>query len=545
MNDGPMTRRRMLRLGTAAAAGIAGIGGIAGCADTPFEFDGDIYSDPARERIPAEKLIGRVRGFMGRRPNIVVILTDDLGYGDLGCYGNTVMRTPNIDRMSREGVRFTDFYASNSLCSPSRAGLLTGRYPHRTGVTWPVQTGGDSILRTIILKLSLALGSLGAIDTRGAQSIAAGLPLSEITLAEALKVAGYATACIGKWHLGDFTSDERYHPSRHGFDFFTGIVGANDDFPVAFWRNRRELVHDIGLDQGRYTGLFTDEAIGFIERSKDRPFFLYMAHKDPHLPNIPSGRFRDKSECGRYGDTVEEVDWSVGRIMECLARNGLDRDTLVIFTSDNGPWYDGSAAPFRGRKGQSYDGGYRVPMIARWPGRIPAGRVCGAASMNIDFFPTFLAMAGLMPPEDRIIDGKDITGLLTGRETRSPHEALYFFHHNELEGVRCDDWKYFRSINTYTWPLPLDKPNTFFGSMAGGRDYRPEGSSESVPTMASWPVLYRVSKDPGECYNVQKKYPRVAAEMGRKLERFERDFTGNPRGWVRSDAKGSVRGGAR
>ncbi|MBN1532776.1 MAG: sulfatase [Spirochaetes bacterium] len=534
----------MLKLGAATAAGIAGIGGLARCGGTPFEFDEEIYSDPARDRIPAERLIGRVRGFRGRRPNIVVILTDDLGYGDLGCYGNRVMKTPHIDRLAREGVRFTDFYASNSLCSPSRAGLLTGRYAHRTGVTWPVQTGGDSLMRRIVLKLSLALGRLGAIDTRGAQSIAAGLPPSEITLAEALKVAGYATACIGKWHLGDFTTDDRYHPLNHGFDFFTGIVGANDDFPVSFWRDRTEMVHDIGIDQGRYTGLFTDEAVRFIERSKNGPFFLYMAHKDPHLPNIPSERFRDKSECGRYGDTVEEVDWSVGRIMECLARNGLDRDTLVIFTSDNGPWYDGSAAPFRGRKGQSFDGGYRVPMIARWPGRIPAGRTCEAASMNIDFFPTFLAMAGLLPPEDRIVDGRDITGLLTGRETISPHEALYFFHHNELEGVRCDDWKYFRQIHTYTWPLPLDKPNTFFGSVAGGRDYRPEGSDESVPTMASWPVLYRVSKDPGECYNVMKKYPRVAEDLGRRLERFEREFTGNPRGWLRSAVK-KAGGGAR
>jgi arylsulfatase A len=531
-----LTRRTLLKLSAAAAAGLSGLG-ILACSseksDVRFNFDPDTYLDPEKDRIPAESVIRKVKGFRGRRPNIIVILTDDMGYGDLGCYGSKAIKTLYIDQLAREGMRFTDFYAANSLCSPSRAGLLTGRYPHRTGVTWPVQSGKDTFMRKLMVSIGLRMGALGVLDLRGARSIAKGLPFSEITIAEALRVAGYRSACLGKWHLGDFVTDDRFLPRKHGFDYFIGFNGANDDFPVSFWRNETELVKDIGIDQARYTGLLTKEAIDFIERSKDKPFFLYFSHKDPHLPCFPSERFVDSSEGGRHGDTVQEVDWSVGEILSCLKRNGLDRNTIIIFTSDNGPWYDGSSGSLRGRKGQSFEGGYRVPMIAWFPGRIPAGVVCGEPSMGMDFFPTFLLIAGLELPSDRIIDGKNIWGLLSGKEKKTPHEALYFFHHDELEGVRTGKWKYFRYINTYTWPIPMDKPNHFIGIVSGGRDYKPEGSDISVPTMATWPVLYNMELDPGESYNVMKKYPGVVERMNRMLEEFEREFIDNPRGWIK------------
>ncbi|HDP80923.1 MAG TPA: steryl-sulfatase, partial [Spirochaetes bacterium] len=284
----------------------------------------------------------------------------------------------------------------------------------------------------------------------------------------------------------------------------------------------------------KYTGLFTREAEDFITRSKDSPFFLYLAHKDPHLPCLPSEKFKGASEGGPHGDAVQEVDWSVGRILDCLKRNGLDRNTLVIFTSDNGPWFDGSPGGLRGRKGQCFEGGSRVPMIARWLGRIPAGSVCREASMNIDFFPTILALAGLEAPSDRMVDGKSLWPLLSGKSKKSPHEELYFFHYNEIEGVREGRWKYFRSISNRAWPIPLDKPGTFVANAAAGRDYKPEGSDISVPTMGSWPILYNMELDAGESYNVIKKYPGVGKKLLSKIESFEQSFYKNPRGWRKS-----------
>jgi arylsulfatase A len=499
--------------------------------DVKFAFDRKIYEDSVRAGTPVDQLVRCTDGFTGEKPNIIVILTDDLGYGDLGCYGGRAIKTPHIDRMADEGMRFTDHYACSALCSPSRAGLLTGRYPHRTGVTWPVQAGNDTVMRKLMHRLGLMLGSLGVLDMRGGQSIAPGLSRSEITMAGALQVAGYKTGAIGKWHLGDFTVCDEYLPRKHGFDHFIGFNGTNDDFPVAYWRDETELVKDIGIDQEKYTGEFTREAVEFIERSKEGPFFLYLAHKDPHLPHFPSEKFKNRSEGGRYGDSVEEVDESLGEIIDCLEKNGLDDNTLVLFTSDNGPWYEGSTGGHRGRKGQSFEGGFRVPLLAWWPGRIAPGSVCRAPCMNIDFFPTVLELAGLDLPADRIIDGKSIRGLLGGEETESSHEALFFFHHNELEGVRAGDWKYFRFINTYVWPIPLDKPNHFIGKNAGGRDYIPEGSDVGVPTMASWPLLYNLAIDSDESYNLVKKHPEVAEQMQAMMETFETDFVRNPRGW--------------
>jgi uncharacterized sulfatase len=537
-----LIRRSFLRTAAAAAVAIACASPLMGCSSEVYdsevitEIDPKVYVDPDRDTIPPSQLIKKRTDFDGRKPNIILIFADDLGYGDLGCYGSTAIRTPNIDRLAREGRRFTDFYSSSGLCSPSRAGLLTGRYPHRTGVTFPFPAKGGSISKRLMRWVGEQITRFGALDMTGRVSIADGLPLSEVTFAEALRLAGYATACIGKWHLGDFTAEPDYLPRRHGFDYFIGFNGANDDWPVAFWRNETEIEKDIGLDQEHYTGLFHKEAVEFIERSKDQPFLLYLAHKDPHQPCLPSDEFAGSSRAGPHGDTIEEVDWSVGEILKSLEKNGLAENTIIVFTSDNGPWYDGSPGGLRGRKGQSYEGGYRVPMIAWWPGRIPADSVSSEPAMNIDLFPTFLALAGLEGPSDRIIDGKNLWGLLTSEEGKTPHDALFFFHDNEIEGVRTGTWKYFRYIHHYAWPIPVDKPNTFVGTNAANRIYtypsRKTGEVRTVRALGTWPLLYNLEHDPGENYNVVKHHPEVAGKLHNTLVDFERRFYENPRGWI-------------
>jgi len=530
---------------TVAAAVVLGIFMASGSrtkggweSEVIHEMDEKAFADPERDRVSASQVIGEVKGFSGRKPNVIIILTDDLGYGDLGCYGGTTIKTPNLDRLARQGVRFTDFYASNSVCSPSRAGLLTGRYPHRTGIIAPLPVDKDAFLYRVMRKAGLLMSKFGGVDIQGDKSFVKGLPLSEITIAEALKTTGYATACIGKWHLGDFTKLPEYHPHNHGFDYFTGFNVSNDGWPVAFWRNKTEIEKNIGLDQEEYTGTFHKEAIDFIERSKDQPFFLYLAHKDPHQPCIPSRKFAGTSKGGPHGDTVEEVDWGVGEILKCLERNRLDKDTLIFFTSDNGPWYDGSPGKLRGRKGQSYEGGYRVPMIAWWPGRIAPGRTCSQPSMNIDFFPTILALAGLEAPTDRIVDGRNIWGLLSDDAAKSPHDALFFFHDYEIEGIRAGNWKYFRYIHHYTYPVPLDKPNNFIGKTTddGARFTfvsRKTGKKVTIRELGQWPLLYNLEHDPGENYNVALHYPEVASRHHDMLVDWEKEFYRNPRGWTR------------
>ncbi len=480
---------------------------------------------------PVENLIGKAPGSEALRPNVVVILADDLGYGDLGVHGSRAIQTPHMDELAAQGVRFTNFYSSAAICSPSRAGLLTGRYPLRSGVTTALQAADDTLLRSIMYRAGTVFAKLGAVDLAGGGSAVDGLPRSEITLAEALRVAGYRTMAVGKWHLGDFTGRPQFHPSKHGFDRFVGFNMSNDDWPVAFWRDEEELVSDIGLDQAKYTRVFTEEAVRFIEEPEAAPFFLYLAHKDPHQPFFPSESFVGRSSAGPYGDAVSEFDWSVGEVIAALHRVDAARNTIVVVTSDNGPWFEGSPGELRGRKGQSYEGGFRVPFIAWWPGRIPANAVSDLPAMNIDLFPTFLGLAGLSLPSDRIIDGADLWGALSGQRSELPERPLYFFHDYDVEAVRLGQWKYIDRNSHYVWPAPLDKRDTPGGRLLAGRDYRAPGSDEAVPTLGTWPLLYDLELDPGEAYNVASAHPSRVDNMRKRVEELRQSFRTNPRGW--------------
>src|SRR5215471_1807959 len=328
-----------------------------------------------------------VRG-QQRLPNIVFIYADDLGYGDLGVYGSKI-RTPNLDRMAAEGVRFTQFYSANPVCSPARAALLTGRYPTRTGVP----------------------RVLNPNDT-------AGLALNETTIAQMLKGSGYRTMCIGKWHLGH---QPQFLPTSRGFDEYFGIPYSNDMTPRPLLHNAEQLEEPANLEN--LTQRYTEQAVKFLERDRGTPFFLYMPHTFPHIPLAASPRFRGKSPLGLYGDVIEELDWSVGEVFSALRRTRADGNTLVMFSSDNGPWYQGSPGPLRGRKGSTYEGGVREPLLARFPGRIPKGTVCNGVAGTIDILPTLAKLTGAALPKAPL-DGIDIWPLLSGQEQSIEREVL-------------------------------------------------------------------------------------------------------------------------
>ena len=528
-------RRSLLLLSAVAVLAIAWLL----IADRPsFEpglradIDPAPFHDARRDAVRAEQVIRRTdtgSAAADRLPNVVVILADDLGYGDLGSYGARAIRTPNLDRLAAEGVRFTDFYSSASVCSPSRAGLLTGRYPVRTGISYVIFASEISPGHRFDLALARLGSRLGM--SRFHDSYVSGLPDSEITLAEALRLAGYATGHVGKWHLGDFSHDQRFLPNRHGFDFFEGIPHSNDEFPVAVWRNGEELTPNVGLDQERMTADFTRAAVEFIDLHRDQPFFLYLAHKDVHVPLFPSQRFRGQSAAGPYGDAVEELDWSVGEVLRALEERGLREHTLVVFTSDNGAWFHGSTHGLRGRKGMPWEGGQRVPMIASWPGHLPAGATVDAPAMNIDLFPTMLRLAGLGLPDDRVIDGRDLWGLMSGEDPSPPHEALLFFDDKVIDGVRSGPWKYYRYVDRYYWPVPLDKPGSLTGRRMARYSYVDERSGRELRLYADDPMLYDLALDPGEAYNVAARQPDVAARLLGHIERWEQDWLENPRGW--------------
>ena len=359
----------------------------------------------------------------GRPPNFVVIFCDDLGYGDLACFGSKTHRTPNLDRMAAEGTRFTSFYVTSGVCSPSRASLMTGCYPRRVNLHKDAKNGW--VLFPCARK---------------------GLNPQEITIAEILKARGYATTCVGKWHLGD---QPEFLPTRQGFDSYFGLPYSNDmqvkgrgDPPLPLLRN--ETVVEAPVDQTTLTRRYTEETVAFIAANRDRPFFVYLPHSMVHNPVHASEAFRGKSANGGYGDAVEEVDWSTGKILDTLVSLGIAGNTLVLFTSDNGAAsrWGGSNAPLAGWKGSTMEGGMRVPCIAWWPGHVAPGRSCDQMAITMDLLPTFARLAGTEPPADRTIDGKDIWPLLSGRPgARTPHQAFYYYHREQLQAVRSGRWK--------------------------------------------------------------------------------------------------------
>jgi len=433
---------------------------------------------------------GAASGWAAERPpNVVLVYADDLGYGDIGAYGAKAIRTPHIDRLATEGVRFTDFYVAQAVCSASRAALLTGTYPNRIGI----------------------LGALFPTSTNG---IADG----ETTLAEVLKARGYATAIYGKWHLGHLPP---FLPTRHGFDDYLGLPYSNDMWPSHPERMQfpplplysGDAVLTVNPDQAQLTGEYGRRAVAFIERNRERPFFVYLAHTMPHVPIFASDRFRGRSRQGLYGDVVEEIDDSVGQVAAALRRLGLERETLVFFASDNGPWlsygdHAGSAGPLREGKGTAFEGGVRVPFVARWPGRIPAGTVVREPAMTIDVLPTIARLVGAPLPE-RPIDGLDISPLLLGEAgARSPHDALLFYYGTELRAVRGGRFKLVLPHRSQT----LDGP-----AGSGGRPgkYR----QAEVPL-----ALYDLVADVGETTDVASAHPDVVKRLLDAAEKAREDL---------------------
>ncbi|MDA1138458.1 MAG: sulfatase [Planctomycetota bacterium] len=358
------------------------------------------------------------------RPNIILINCDDLGYGDLGCYGSRVNKTPSLDRMAEEGMRFTDFYQASAVCSPSRGAMLTGCYPRRIG--------------------------FGSFDGRWVlfpgQSV--GLSQNEKTVASVLRENGYATMLVGKWHCGD---QPEFLPTRHGFDHYYGIPYSNDmgrqvgreHYPPLPLMDDDEVIQE-QPDQTSITERYVERSVRFIRENKDRPFFLYLAHMYVHLPLYAPERFLRQSENGPYGAAVECIDWAASVLLDEIKVLGLDENTLIVFTSDNGSRgkdEGGSNAPLRGGKGTTWEGGQRLPCIMRWPGKIPAATECNGMALSMDFLPTFAELAGCDLPDDRIIDGKSITPLMAGEEATTQHDAFFYYFKDDIQAVRSGNWK--------------------------------------------------------------------------------------------------------
>ena len=420
----------------------------------------------------------------GGKPNFVIIFTDDQGYQDVGCFGSPSIRTPNLDRMAAEGMRFTDFYSAASVCSPSRAALLTGCYPPRVGIT-KVLFPSDNI----------------------------GLNPEERTIADMLKGKGYVTSCIGKWHLGHLPE---FLPTSNGFDSYFGIPYSNDMDGVKgkdgnldrAWRQkdyspwnvplmRNEEIIERPADQTTLIERYTDEAVEFIRSSRDKPFFLYLPHTMPHVPLFVSEEFYVEDVQEAYKATIEQIDSAIGRVLGAIKDAGVDRNTLVVFTSDNGPWLDkkhhaGCALPLRDGKFSTYEGGMREPCIMRWPAKIPAGRVCSELCGTIDLLPTFARLAGAEIPADRVIDGRDIWPLMEGRPgAGSPHEAYFYYRGNNLEAVRSGKWK-----------LRRVKKNT---------------------------ELYDLEADVSEKINLADKHPEIVKRLAALMEEFDLELKANAR----------------
>jgi arylsulfatase A-like enzyme len=404
-------------------------------------------------------------------PNIVLIYADDLGYGDLGCYGHPTIRTPHLDRLAAEGMRFTQFYSAAEVCTPSRAALLTGRLPIRSGMA--------SNRRRVLFGNS-----------------AGGIPDEELLLSEALQARGYQTCCIGKWHLGHLP---QYLPTRQGFDRYFGLPYSNDMRPLPLLRQEETL--EMSPDQSMLTQRYTDEAVAFIkdtqrEANKARPFFLYLPHTMPHVPLFANPQERGRSARGLYGDVVEALDASTGRITATLRELGIAENTLIVFSSDNGPWLikkqeGGSAGLLREGKGSTWEGGMRVPGLFWWPGRIPAGVVTQELASTMDVYVTCLTLAGAPLPKDRTLDGYDISPVLFG-QGKSPREVMFYYRGEELFAVRKGAFK------------------AHFKTQAGYGQPRPEAHDP--------PLLYNLLIDPSEQYDVAQQHPEAIAAIRTEVE---------------------------
>jgi N-acyl-D-amino-acid deacylase len=443
------------------------------------------------------------------RQNIVVILADDLGYGDLGCYGAKAIKTPNLDRLATEGTRFTSFYVAQPVCTASRAGLMSGCYPNRISL-------------------------FGALNHQSNVGIAD----SELLLPEICKSQGYATAIFGKWHLGH---RDKFSPLKHGFDEFLGPPYSNDNGPLhPIVRDIPSLplidgdkVAELDPDQSQFTRRFTERAVSFIERSKDRPFFLYLPHVMPHVPIFSSEKFRGQSAAGLYGDVVEELDWSVGEILGALKRLSLDEKTLVIFLSDNGPFlsygnHAGSAGPLREGKLTTFEGGVRVPCLMRWPGKVPAGRTCTELAASIDLLPTIASLVGGKLSENKI-DGLDIGPLIAGA-AKSPRETFYYYAGDELQAVRRGPWKLHLPHEYLTPAIPTGKD----GKPANFANLKPESMQQSglrgIASRHGYLVrkieqsLFNLEEDVGETKNVAQRHPEVVEELLKLAEQARADL---------------------
>jgi arylsulfatase A len=423
-----------------------------------------------------------------QRPNVVIIFTDDQGYADVGGFGAKGLKTPNLDRLAKQGTKFTNFHVAQPVCSASRAALLTGCYPNRIGIH----------------------GALGPQARHGIHD-------NEVTLAELLKQQGYATGMAGKWHLG---RPPQFLPPHHGFDEYFGLPYSNDMWPhhpeakpgayptLPLIEGDQVLDNEVTpAEQANLTTWYTERAVKFIERHHDRPFFFYLAHSMPHVPLHVSDKFKGKSKQGLYGDVIMEIDWSVGEVMEALRKHNLDKNTLVIFTSDNGPWlsygnHAGSAAPLREGKGTSWEGGTRVPCIMRWPGTIPKGRTSDAMLMTIDLLPTLAKLTDTrLPPHQ--IDGRDVWPLLTGvKGATNPHAAyLFYYQQNQLQAVTSGDGR---------WKLVLPHTYRTLAGRSGGADGKPVKYEQSQIT---GPELYDLQQDRTETRNIAAAHPEIVQRL--------------------------------
>ncbi|NIM92260.1 MAG: sulfatase-like hydrolase/transferase [Anaerolineales bacterium] len=420
--------------------------------------------------------------------NIIIIFVDDLGYGDLGPYREGFIETPNLDRMAENGLSMNQFYATAPVCSPSRAGLLTGRYPIRSHVTLPFYTPGHP-MRYLLMGVRYYPYDVLAI------------PEDELLLPEMLLRRGYRTGMVGKWHLGDRSPSL---PNDCGFESFYGPLVSNDIHPYRIYRDYNVEI-DAPVNQDMLTQNHTREAVDFIREHADDPFFLYLSHPMVHEPIHASDQFRGRSDAGIYGDAVEELDWSTGEVLRTLKDLGLEERTLVIFTSDNGPWWQGNAGmTTRGRKRNVFEGGFRVPFIAQWPGVIPPGTYSDELSVNYDLFSTCLHIAGIDVPGDRIIDGKNVLPVWS-EGAKSPHSTFYYYDAHKLVAVRHQNWKYHRRHWTENGGYPL---------------------------ISAGPFLFDLQRDPNESYSLIDSEPEIAAELSSMMDEWDEEINENTRGWL-------------